>query len=62
VSLATIRSGLRDGLESTPRSTQTPYGDGHAAERIVQILLAGVPTRANRMDVGSLMEGVGPLS
>jgi UDP-GlcNAc3NAcA epimerase len=62
VSLSTLLSGLRDGLESTPCSTQTPYGDGHAAERIVQILLAGVRIRANRMDATSLMAGVGPLS
>jgi len=39
VSPAAVISGLRDGLESTPRSTQTPYGDGHAAERIVRVLL-----------------------
>lgn len=39
VTPATVISGLRDGLESKPRSTQTPYGDGHAAERIVRVLL-----------------------
>jgi len=61
VSPAAVISGLRDGLESTPRSTETPYGDGHAAERIVQVLLAGVGTRASCMDAGSLMVGVGPL-
>ncbi|MCU1307527.1 MAG: UDP-N-acetylglucosamine 2-epimerase [Acidobacteriaceae bacterium] len=61
VSPATMISGLRDGLESTPRSTQTPYGDGHAAERIVQILLEKGRTRANCMDSG-VMAGANPLS
>lgn len=39
VNPATVISGLRDGLESTPRSTETPYGNGHAAERIAHVLL-----------------------
>lgn len=39
VSLATVIAGLRNGLESTPRSTNNPYGDCHAAEQIVQIIL-----------------------
>lgn len=39
VSPAIVISGLRSGLESTPRCTTMPYGDGHAAERLVRILL-----------------------
>lgn len=39
VSIEFVISGLRDGLQSTPRSTETPYGDGHAAERIVEVLV-----------------------
>jgi UDP-GlcNAc3NAcA epimerase len=50
-SAASVISGLRDGLESTPRSTQSPYGDGHAAERIVQILLQKRRTGAHRMEL-----------
>jgi UDP-GlcNAc3NAcA epimerase len=43
VSAAAVFSGLHAGLESTPRSTQTAlYGDGHAAEQILRILLRNV--------------------
>jgi UDP-GlcNAc3NAcA epimerase len=36
---AAVISGLRDALHSTPGPRDNPYGDGHAAERIAQILL-----------------------
>lgn len=62
VSPATVISGLRDGLESKPLSTQTPYGDGHAAERIVQFLLQKGRAGASRMVVRDVMAPVGPLS
>jgi UDP-GlcNAc3NAcA epimerase len=52
VSAAIVISGLCAGLASTPRSTQTPYGDGHAAERIVQVLLRKRGTGANYMELG----------
>jgi UDP-GlcNAc3NAcA epimerase len=39
--IASVISGLRDALDSTPVfSGQNLYGDGHAAERIANILLA----------------------
>jgi UDP-GlcNAc3NAcA epimerase len=53
VSAATVISGLCDALASTPRSTQTPYGDGHAAERIVQVLLQRRGVGANYMELGA---------
>ncbi len=61
VSPTAVISGLRGGLESTPRSTQTPYGDGHAAERIVQVLLQKGRTGASCMVVRDVMSPVGPL-
>ena len=60
LSTATVISGLRSGLESTPSSMQTPYGDGHAAKRIVQILLSGARARADYVDVRDAT--VAPLS
>ena len=36
--LATVLSGLRAALQSSPVWRSNPYGDGHAAEHIVQIL------------------------
>lgn len=39
VNPSAVIAGLRDGLESKPRPSPSPFGDGHAAERIVQILL-----------------------
>ena len=38
LSVALIESGLRDALRSSPDCKENPYGDGHAAEHIVQIL------------------------
>jgi len=61
VSAAAVISGLHDGLESAPRSWQTPYGNGHAAERIVEVLLQTGRTRADRM-VDRAVAAVGPLS
>jgi len=58
----TVTSGLREGLESTPCSTQMPYGDGHAAERIVQILLKKEGTEIDCMDDRNLMAQVYPIS
>jgi UDP-GlcNAc3NAcA epimerase len=52
LSPATVLFGLRGGLESTPRSTQTPYGDGHAAERIVEVLLQKRQTGASCVELG----------
>jgi UDP-GlcNAc3NAcA epimerase len=52
VSAATVISGLCAGLTSTPRSTQTPYGDGHAAERIGEVLLRKRGTGVNYMKLG----------
>jgi UDP-GlcNAc3NAcA epimerase len=37
--VAAIESGLREALHSSPVRQESPYGDGHAAERIVQALL-----------------------
>jgi UDP-GlcNAc3NAcA epimerase len=52
VSAATVISGLCAGLASTPGSTHTPYGDGHAAERIVRVLLQNRRTCANCVELG----------
>jgi UDP-GlcNAc3NAcA epimerase len=60
VSPAAVISGLRDALESTPRSTQTPYGDGHAAEKIGQILLQKGRTDVHRMAEPDMIAPVGP--
>lgn len=49
VDSTTVISGLRDALGSAPRPTQNPYGDGHAAERIAQRLLASTPASASDM-------------
>jgi UDP-GlcNAc3NAcA epimerase len=38
LNVALIESGLRDALRSSPDCKENPYGDGHAAEYIVQIL------------------------
>lgn len=38
LNVAIIESGLRDALRSSPVCQENPYGDGHAAEHIVQIL------------------------
>jgi len=62
VSPAAVISGLRDGLESTPRSTETPYGDGHAAERIVQVLLQKGRTGTGCTVIRDVIAPVGPLS
>lgn len=51
-SAATVICGLCAGLASTPCSTQNPYGDGHAAERIAQVLLQKRGTGANHMELG----------
>jgi UDP-GlcNAc3NAcA epimerase len=61
VSPSAVISGLRDGLESTPHSTQTPYGDGHAAERIVQVLLQTGRTPSSCMVARDLMAPARPL-
>jgi UDP-GlcNAc3NAcA epimerase len=34
----TVVEGLRDGLESSPSTGSSPFGDGHAAEHIAGIL------------------------
>lgn len=62
VSLAAVVSGLRGGLESAPRSTQTPYGDGHAAERIVQILLQKGRTEISSAVARDVMAAIGQYS
>lgn len=62
VSPAIVISGLRDGLESSPRATKTPYGDGHAAERIVQVLLKEWTNGASCMVARDVMSPLGPLS
>ncbi|HKD80959.1 MAG TPA: UDP-N-acetylglucosamine 2-epimerase (non-hydrolyzing) [Candidatus Angelobacter sp.] len=50
VSAAAVLSGLHDGLESRPSPSESPYGDGHAAERIVQILLQTSGPSSRRTD------------
>jgi UDP-GlcNAc3NAcA epimerase len=62
VSLAAVVSGLRGGLESAPASTQIPYGDGHAAERIVQVLLQNGRTRISSAVALDVMAPVRPYS
>jgi UDP-GlcNAc3NAcA epimerase len=62
LSLETVISGLRDGLASTPHSTQTPYGDGHAAERIVHVLLQTQRTSYSRAIDRDVTERVAPSS
>jgi UDP-GlcNAc3NAcA epimerase len=60
VSAAAVYSGLRDGLASTPRSTQNLYGDGHAAQRIAQALLRKGRRRTRCMVEPDVMALVGP--
>lgn len=62
LSLETVISGLRDGLASRPHSTQTPYGDGHAAERIADVLLQTQQTPHRRTTDRDVTEPVAPSS
>lgn len=39
VGVDAVLSGLWSALESTPSSTRSPFGDGHAAERIAQFFV-----------------------
>jgi len=62
VNSTAVISALHRGLESTPRSTQTPYGDGHAAERIVRVLLQTGRTDASCMVASDVLAPAGSFS
>jgi UDP-GlcNAc3NAcA epimerase len=67
LNVAAIESGLREALESSPVRQANPYGDGHAAERIVQTLLersgdvsGSAPGRDGALDTPHRLEWATP--